>query len=108
MKCTELYALGVETPWGVREVEMDMEGRRIVVRLEVDLGKVGEGGRYHVHSWEGRRWRHLATMQFETVKVIKSSARGFRNPKNWRISILFHMGKLHLSPYHLHLYSQAV
>jgi hypothetical protein len=33
------------------------------------------------------------------IQVSKSSARGFRNPKNWRISILFHMGKLHLSPY---------
>jgi transposase len=42
------------------------------------------------------------------IQVIKSSARGFRNPKNWRIAILFHMGKLHLSPYHPHLSSQAV
>ena len=69
MESTELYAraIGVETPWRVREVEMDMEGKRIVVRLEVDLGKVKEGGRDHLHSWEERRWRHLATMQFETV-----------------------------------------
>lgn len=69
MESTELYAraIGIENPWRVREVEMEMEGKRIVVRLEVDLEKVREGGRYHVHSWEERKWRHLATMQFETI-----------------------------------------
>lgn len=69
MESTELYAraIGIENPWRVSGVEMEMEGKRIVVRLEVDLEKVREGGRYHVHSWEERKWRHLATMQFETI-----------------------------------------
>jgi hypothetical protein len=37
MESTELYAraIGIENPWRVREVEMDMEGKKIVVRLEV-------------------------------------------------------------------------
>jgi hypothetical protein len=43
------------------------ERKKIVVRSEVDLEKVREGGRYHVHSWEERKWRYLATMQFETI-----------------------------------------
>ena len=31
------------------------------------------------------------------IQMIKSAARGFRNAANYRISILFHCGKLDLS-----------
>ena len=32
------------------------------------------------------------------IQSIKSSARGFRNFQNYRVSILFHCGKLNLNP----------
>jgi len=62
--------MGIKEPWSVSEVEMDMVRMQIRVKLEVDLSKVREDEavqRYHVHSWEPRKWRHLATMQFETI-----------------------------------------
>jgi transposase len=36
------------------------------------------------------------------IHVIKSNARGFRNFANYRIAILFHLGKLDLKPAFTH------
>jgi hypothetical protein len=63
--------LGLEVPWEVKDVKLDLPAR-----VEVTLECRGEhewmsadGRRLHVHGWEQRRWRHLDTMQLETVLV---------------------------------------
>jgi hypothetical protein len=38
MKSTEFYRhiLGLETPWSVSDVDLDMNANRVVVRVEID------------------------------------------------------------------------
>lgn len=62
-------ALGLKEPWRVKNVELDMKERRVVVDIEVKAGTHwGEDGKQlPIHSYEEREWRHLDTMQFETV-----------------------------------------
>ena len=88
MESTELYAraIGIETPWRVREVEMEMEGKKIIVRLEVDLEKVYsidrvtvvtyyDGGRYYRYtveaSTEGKTWATVVDMSKNTKPSVK-------------------------------------
>jgi transposase len=61
--------LGLQEPWRVKDVVLNMKEQRVVVEVEVKAGTVwGEGGQQlPVHGWEEREWRHLDTMQFETV-----------------------------------------
>jgi transposase len=73
MKSTEFYRhiLGLETPWSVSDVDLDMAANRVVVRVEIDRTTKW----FHpesqepatVHKWTERRWRHLDTCQFETI-----------------------------------------
>lgn len=61
--------LGVVEPWEVKSVKMDLECKRVEVEVAC-RGKTvwAEGGRrLHIHGYEKRRWRHLDTMQLETV-----------------------------------------
>jgi transposase len=62
--------LGLRDPWRVKGVQLDMKGQKVVVEVEVKAGSqwAGEDGELlPVHGWEEREWRHLDTMQFETV-----------------------------------------
>jgi transposase len=61
--------LGLEEPWEVVEVKLDLDGRRVDVELSVEAGtKWCEGGELlPVAGYEEREWRHLDTMQLETV-----------------------------------------
>lgn len=61
--------LGLHSPSRVKEVELDMKGQKVVVIVEVTAGTHwGEGGQQlPVHGWKEREWRHLDTMQFETI-----------------------------------------
>jgi len=71
MRDVELYRalLGLTAPWTVADVEVDMPGQRVVVRVEPGPGpypcrECGTAGpRY---DSKPRRWRHLDTMQFTT------------------------------------------
>lgn len=56
--------LGLQAPWRVKAVELDMKGQKVVVVVEVTAGtQWGEGGQQvPVHGWEEREWRHLDTM----------------------------------------------
>ena len=71
MRDVELYRalLGLTIPWTVADVEVDMKGQRVVVRVDPGLGpypcpECGTAGpRY---DSKPRRWRHLDTMQFTT------------------------------------------
>ena len=64
--------LGVKSPWEVNGVNLDMAGRRVEIRLEWGLGhgvacpQCGKECTIADHAPE-RTWRHLDTMQFETL-----------------------------------------
>jgi transposase len=61
--------LGLSAPWEVGEVKLDLENRRVEVRVAVADGTVwGEDGALlPIAGYEEREWRHLDTMQLETV-----------------------------------------
>ena len=71
MNDTEFFqqALGLSEPWRVKSVQLDVTARRVVV--EVEYAGVGfyndTGQRLAIHGYETRQWRHLDTMQFETL-----------------------------------------
>jgi transposase len=64
--------LGVRSPWEVSGVKLDMGGRRVEICLglvrghEVACPECGKGCAMADHAPE-RTWRHLDTMQFETL-----------------------------------------
>jgi transposase len=73
MRDRELYAkiLGVEDPWTVTDVDLDLTAGRVVVRLGrtgatplacPDCGQPCPG-----YDTQPRRWRHLDTCQFQTI-----------------------------------------
>jgi len=61
--------LGLEEPWEVADVTLDLEGKRVDVVLRVEAGTLWceEGEQLPVAGYEEREWRHLDTMQLETV-----------------------------------------
>jgi transposase len=71
MRDVELYRalLGLTAPWTVADVDVDLKGQRVVVRVEAGPGPYPcpecgtPTGRY---DSKRRRWRHLDTMQFTT------------------------------------------
>ena len=63
-------ALGLKTPWSVKDVDMDLGEQRVTIRVECRSGTTWadpEEGALAIHGYEERRWRHLDTMQFETI-----------------------------------------
>lgn len=64
--------LGVKSPWAVNEVNLDMAGKRVEIGLEWGQGQevlcpeCGQRCGLADHAPE-RTWRHLDTMQFETL-----------------------------------------
>jgi transposase len=64
--------LGLEEPWRVARVDLSVEAKRVVLRLEHEAGarfacpECGRDCALHDHA-PLRRWRHLDTMQFETI-----------------------------------------
>lgn len=61
--------LGLSKPWKVESVELDMDKQQVVVKIAVEKATqwAHEGELLPIHGYEHRRWRHLDTMQFETV-----------------------------------------
>tara|TARA_B110000305_G_scaffold224848_1_gene270798 strand:+ start:149 stop:1396 length:1248 start_codon:yes stop_codon:yes gene_type:complete len=63
--------LGLESPWEVTSVELELENQKVEIRLEhvpsepVSCPECGKHCSIHDHAPE-RTWRHLDTMQFET------------------------------------------
>jgi transposase len=73
--------LGIKSPWGVSGVKLDLAGKRVEIGLEWGQGhevpcpECGKGCAIADHAPE-RTWRHLDTMQFETLiraRVPRSS-----------------------------------
>src|SRR5437016_5436166 len=77
MQDTELYRqlLGVESPWFVRDVELDVGEQVVRVSLDFDGSKATfccpECGQYAnlYDRREARQWRHLDSCQFQTFLV---------------------------------------
>ena len=73
VKSTDFYRqiLGISSPWKIVNVELDMEAKRVVIRVEVDRttkwGHPDTKQAASLHKWAERTWRHLDTCQFETV-----------------------------------------
>jgi len=67
-------ALELSEPWKVKAVRMDIAGRKVEIDIECTKqvwADPASGQRAHVHGYEERRWRHLDTMQFETVLIAR-------------------------------------
>ena len=62
-------ALGLKEPWRVKDVRMELEAKRVVIEVECACGTSWgtEDELLVVHGYETRSWRHLDTMQFETL-----------------------------------------
>lgn len=73
MRDRELYAkiLGLPEPWLVVDVELDLAGKSVVVRLGRSTGSTLAcpecGQSCPGYDTQPRRWRHLDTCQFQTV-----------------------------------------
>lgn len=73
MRDTELYhhLLGLEDPWFVSDVKLEVKGQRVDVWVEHPKGlhwpcpECGAGGSLHDHT-EERVWRHLDSCHFQT------------------------------------------
>lgn len=62
--------LGLQRPWKVKEVTLDHEARKVLLKVECEdtaWGDPATGKRLHIHSREKRTWRHLDFWQYETV-----------------------------------------
>ena len=76
MKDSEFFeqALGLSEPWQVTAVALDLNAKKVEVTIAC-MQKVWADPesreRLHIHGYETRRWRHLDTMQFETVLVAE-------------------------------------
>jgi transposase len=76
MKDSEFFqqALGLSEPWQVTAVALDLSAKKVEVTIAC-MQKVWADPesreRLHIHGYETRRWRHLDTMQFETVLVAE-------------------------------------
>ena len=74
MQDRELYRqlMGLGEPWAVSEVKVDFEGRKVDVWVEWPSERAGvcpectKACRIYDHR-EERQWRHLDTMQFQTI-----------------------------------------
>ena len=77
MKDTKFFeqALELVPPWKVVEVNMDVAAKKVEVKLDCGSAEMWldpqSGQRLHIHGYAQRRWRHLPTMQFETIIVAQ-------------------------------------
>lgn len=84
MKDTDFYQhiLGLVAPWKVAEVRLEMEAKRVTVRVELDAktkwADPGSQQAAHLHDWTERKWRHMDTCQFETF--IEARVPSVRHP----------------------------
>ena len=70
--------LGLQTPWEVSDVKLDLAQQRVQIRLNWIEGyqqgncpECGKSVRLYDLAPE-RRWRHLDTMQFETLLITRT------------------------------------
>src|SRR5687767_5238663 len=64
------HALGLQPPWQIKDIQVDLEAQRVEVEVECAQTVWADPAtkqRLHLHGYEERSWRHLDMMQFETV-----------------------------------------
>ena len=93
MTSTEFYRhiLGLESPWSVSKVDLDMTANRVVVRVEIDRTTKW----FHpetqepatLHKWTERKWRHLDTCQFETIIEANVPSVKYRDGKIEEVAV---------------------
>jgi len=77
VKDTDFYAqiLGLNTPWEVQEVELNVEDKRVAVRIGYREGTLWacpeSKERLPCHDHVERKWRHLDTCGFETRLICR-------------------------------------
>jgi transposase len=60
--------LGIKAPWHVAGIDVNIESKEVVVRVECEPTEwCNTQRRLHVHAWEKRRWRHLDLWQCRTI-----------------------------------------
>lgn len=69
--------LGIQSPWQVRTVDLKLESKRVEIAVDWQSGAKGKcpecGQECAVYDWANERtWRHLDTMQFETIIRAKA------------------------------------
>jgi hypothetical protein len=73
MQDKDLYSqiLGISRPWTVAEVNLDLPGKQVVVRIQRDAAEVLAcptcGEPCPGYDSKPRRWRHLDTCQLQTI-----------------------------------------
>jgi transposase len=72
MRDTKLYEqlLGLERPWHVKDVDLQLDDGEVVVSVEADRQLWGCpecGKKMRIHDYATRRWRHLDSCQFKTI-----------------------------------------
>jgi len=65
--------LGLCEPWEIRDIKLDLEARTVEVHVGLVEGTrwAEDGRQLPVVDYTERRWRHLDTMQLETVLVAR-------------------------------------
>jgi transposase len=65
--------LGLCEPWEIRDVKLDVEGKKVEVEVAVkaETKWAQDGELLPIVDYTERRWRHLDTMQLETVLVAR-------------------------------------
>ena len=77
MKDAKFFAqvLGLVEPWDVKTIDLNMEDEKVVVVLEAKVPRGGwldsAGNPAQVHGYETRKWKHMDTMQLETILEAK-------------------------------------
>lgn len=72
MKDTKLYEqlLGLEQPWRVKDVDLELEAGEVVVSVEANKQQWGCpecGKKISIHDYAKRGWRHPDSCQFKTI-----------------------------------------
>lgn len=62
--------MGLERPWHVTDVDLQLDDGEVVVSVEADRQLWGCpecGKKMCIHDYATRRWRHLDSCQFKTI-----------------------------------------
>lgn len=83
--------LGLEKPWEVKGVEVDVEEQKVEVTVGYEDGTLWacpeSRERLPVHDHVERRWRHLDTCQFETELVCRVPRLRLADGRVWTVPV---------------------